>query len=1227
MINKLSNEYKTKFIDFSAGNSEFADLADIQQEGSVALYNILNQETDSIAYLADEVGMGKTFIALGTVMLMRYLNPTLRVLYIAPNKQLKNQWIEEYRQFIKNHINLSHGHVKSLSGESAVEYADCNSLDDLIQKTSSGYFADYFVQMNSFSFAMSHNNENDDKAYEKQLKNLKKYIPAYTDSILSNDKTIEDNNEIKQHYALALNYLLPSFDLIVVDEAHKFKNGLRSSTRNQMLALILGTSSKGIGNMSLSEEQRKIHKKLTSKTLLLSATPFDRNLEHIRNQIELFSGIDLAQKYFPKIDDKIKFSIQDKQELKQVLKMFLVRRLNKVIIGEDHATRNMYREEHRDNPIELQGFENKLVMALVQKHIGDLIEDRQTSSPSFQMGLLASFESFADSAGAKVFDGDDKITEGKDQAKDASLIQKLNDSYKEANLGYTMPHPKMDEVVKNHSGEIFANGEKHLFFVRRVKSVSELVNKWNSKYNEWIIKYLNTYSSFKWNDLYKEYKDATTSKIGIETKQLTDLEEAKRKDDEDSDIEQDEIKTDTFFSWFYKGKYLGEASSQVIPDKDFKIRMTKKDDDFSLYFELNWALYLSKKYNIDIDVKSNVFKTAYTIYSKVNVIKNKLKTNYFNRYHAAQFAALKYIDNAEARCILKIMYSNIDIIDIDIDIIDERIVQNDLNIKSIFNELNIIDENKHLQTFILKELLLTQFRQDHLMIDLYLSILNDETTKNGFIDIFIKRYKEQKEIKSDLTTYSIINNVIKNILLICETSLQKYTREVEGLVYKGLINSYNRNKHRINLSPLDPIIGVSGDTGNKSEPARKFRLPGYPIVMIATDVMQEGVNLHTFCRSITHYGLSGTPIHIEQKNGRVDRINSLTHRKIQSKEYSSLDAFHDEKIQVRFPFVKQSYESFQVRKLSKNLNDYLASLHDIEVDTEINDKLYLDQEFSNSLPIPKAYIKYLETPFEVEDNQKEIPPKLFEVINYNINEKNKLINLLSRHLGNIFEGLGNIHNQLLNGEKILIPYKNDFFIRLKPAKSNGEFLLEFTEESKGQINKIELLVGSETYLNNEEELTHEEEVLGAVERLFINIDLSTRKELDIREIEDIQKYWRQEKHIPFSRSEYTTFQFENSSIIFSLGRNRKHTINLYSINLDNREYILFHTKVCQNSYTKSSIVREVDMVKFLYEDGYIIGYTLHDLKNLQPKEFMYNAYILAVEADIFEYQLSIEDQF
>ena len=78
-------------IDFSGGNPELKGLAEQQLLGAVALYNKLADH--QVAYLADEVGMGKTYIGLGVVALMRHFNPGLRVLYLLPKNNVRDIWI------------------------------------------------------------------------------------------------------------------------------------------------------------------------------------------------------------------------------------------------------------------------------------------------------------------------------------------------------------------------------------------------------------------------------------------------------------------------------------------------------------------------------------------------------------------------------------------------------------------------------------------------------------------------------------------------------------------------------------------------------------------------------------------------------------------------------------------------------------------------------------------------------------------------------------------------------------------------------------------------------------------------------------------------------------------------------------------------------------------------------------------------------------------------------
>jgi ERCC4-related helicase len=53
-----------------------------------------------------------------------------------------------------------------------------------------------------------------------------------------------------------------------------------------------------------------------------------------------------------------------------------------------------------------------------------------------------------------------------------------------------------------------------------------------------------------------------------------------------------------------------------------------------------------------------------------------------------------------------------------------------------------------------------------------------------------------------------------------------------------------------------------------------FNSPFGPEVLVVTDRLSEGVDLHRYCRHIVHYELSPSPIRIVQRNGRVRRLGS-----------------------------------------------------------------------------------------------------------------------------------------------------------------------------------------------------------------------------------------------------------------------------------------------------------------------------------------------------------------
>lgn len=80
------------------------------------------------------------------------------------------------------------------------------------------------------------------------------------------------------------------------------------------------------------------------------------------------------------------------------------------------------------------------------------------------------------------------------------------------------------------------------------------------------------------------------------------------------------------------------------------------------------------------------------------------------------------------------------------------------------------------------------------------------------------------------------------------------------------------------LRQQQPVAGMWGEINGTV--VKQFRMPGYPLVLVSTELLQEGEDLHTFCSSIFHYGISWTPSSMEQRIGRIDRVSSQTERRL-----------------------------------------------------------------------------------------------------------------------------------------------------------------------------------------------------------------------------------------------------------------------------------------------------------------------------------------------------------
>jgi superfamily II DNA/RNA helicase len=64
------------------------------------------------------------------------------------------------------------------------------------------------------------------------------------------------------------------------------------------------------------------------------------------------------------------------------------------------------------------------------------------------------------------------------------------------------------------------------------------------------------------------------------------------------------------------------------------------------------------------------------------------------------------------------------------------------------------------------------------------------------------------------------------------------------------------------------------------------------MILIANEVMQEGLDLHKHCRRVVHHDLVWNPAQVEQRIGRIDRLGSLVNRLRKNGDDATLDVLY-----------------------------------------------------------------------------------------------------------------------------------------------------------------------------------------------------------------------------------------------------------------------------------------------------------------------------------------------
>jgi len=994
-MERLSRNEVASAVDFAGGRraqpgervpggDHWARMADRQLDGATALYNRLADRR--IAWLSDEVGMGKTFIALAVAALVRRQQPDARILFLLPSSRLQPKWEMERLRFSRGLWRPEDHVVRDDHGRPVRPLVKPSNLKDLAAEMVIDPDRDVLAALSAFSMPLSSRDQQKSwRSAWQDLATLSGHLPRKLPADVYRDKGL-----FKRVFAAALNLLLPTFDLVVCDESHNLRRGaLHGAARNQTVAAALG----GRRSDDAPLPWRAPPQERVTRLLCLTATPVETDFAEMARQAEVFGFHPDRADLPPAVRADLAALAQTDQSgdtRKDVARRFVVRRIQELhpTTGAEGKTKNQYRREWRagglvthDEPLATPSARERLMVALVQKRVLQTLHQAGaqpdgTFLPSFQMGMLSSFESFDQTIAGRV-DKEKPVYDGEEQTHDVNerkgvdsrAVDAICASYRER-FGTAPPHPKMNQVAASLAERALA-GEKSLVFVRRVRTTEELAAKVAEHMDDALIRHVRERAP-------ASLHPALDANVGAYRAQRRRA-DAPRPVATDDDAREDEGGADTWFAWCFRG--TGREDHQLGSGLRQRV-FQRPAHPWSFFFYDNHVLWL---FDDDPDALRH-WATAHGEALERGArrwLPQVEKPGHRHRYEAWQAAALERLsqqspDGPRAKLagrVLDALYTQRKtpfegpIGTTDRILLEPFFVR--LRRSSLCDTLwpsgadhpspegdALVDRERR------RELLASTMRLGRSFVDLWLCAVQladgldvpapfatDHLAELG--DRMLQLLDAQSRGPRRQNAWHELSQVAEHHELLLELNFPDVSdRWTDWTAYFG--NA---------LSTQSPVLGMHG--GSRSERAMtQFRMPGYPMVLVATDVLQEGVDLHTFCARVVHYGIAHTSSATEQRTGRVDRIGGLVHRRFGPDD--------DSKLQVHYPHLRDTIEPLQLRVLYERMDRFLRLVHDGlgSVDQE-SSRIELDRSIHGEQAYPEPPSERLKTAFDVQPADHE----------------------------------------------------------------------------------------------------------------------------------------------------------------------------------------------------------------------------------------------------------------
>ena len=1010
-MNTVTPSFVQELIDFApTALAKKFGFVEKQLHGTVAIFNMLQQ--NRCAYLADEVGMGKTYVALGVMGLTRYFNPHARIAVVAPRENIQRKWIKELKNFVRLNWRLKGNRVKSLQGEPAWEPVYCNSLADFVGEAQLNADRDFFLRMTSFSLAVKQPERR--RRLGRHLLERVRWLPP---RILS----VETPEGFRDAYGCSINAAMPPIDLLVIDEGHNLKHGFgrNVSTRNRIMGLAFGHPAGHVYDHPWYQ-----HK--VERVLVLSATPFEDEYAAIQRQLEVFglgnTRLRDANGRDPVSVDRLLSSDVPENEKRAIVSRLMVRRVAGLKIEGRLYTKNMYRREWRqggyrvhDRPMRIDDPEQRLVVGLMQKKVAEILGHEKFQN-NFQIGMLSSFESFLETVGTRnrtswlsgavsgehedsptsSFDGNQGDTVDERLGIDTDAIATMVESYR-SRFHKTLPHPKLDSTA-NSFAHLFDSGDKVLVFVRRVRTVDELAAKLDAHFDRWLkscMKAALPMLSTEIEALFDQYKSERAMRPEQQVEAFPLDEEENQPDElpeERSSIgDDDEGSAETFFSWFFRG--IGPRG--ILSGAAFqKNRLSSHSSVYANFFEDDYVSWLLDRPEDLFSTLANI--SAMSIPELMRTLRTCAYLHFTHLTRRAKGYPRRQVFLAYQQAALELIEKSGGTLGDQASVIlDERFPDprsgtleppegfpgpgQAIGLTSFFTELA---KRQTLRMQIWPEDSIDDFRQRFRKCEQRRELISAMARLGAsYIDLYLLAIKQlggftlRQETDSDAPAQNLAQSFVE--------LLDRQSREPGFHAFYELSQAakcfdllVGVNFPDVPKGKLDQLAGWFGATLQRQVPVGRmvggvskrlvsqFRMPGFPLALVSTDVLQEGEDLHTFCRNIVHYGITWTPSAMEQRTGRIDRIGSLVQRRLDGAVATpNARKF----LQVYYPHLQDTVEVLQVRRVLHRLNRFLELIHQRKGDFEVFDsRINAAREILEDLePIPPPKVE-LQSAFPVQ---------------------------------------------------------------------------------------------------------------------------------------------------------------------------------------------------------------------------------------------------------------------